>query len=158
MNAFESYIMQEYRESNVACTSFKYSHSIKEKIDKTSKRPIINNIINVKIDCYDDKHNLLSSHTEKFVDGQIQRSKQKQLVNIAPSELNNRFAAAKQQIANRIMSEYMDKLNEIQDKINILQSYVNTTGIIPNEFVNEPAIGAVSDDLYKEVKNKQFEF
>ena len=158
MDAFESYILQEYGDANVACTSFKYSHSTKDKIDKKSNRPITNNIISVKIDCYDDKHNLLASHSEKFVDGSIQRTKPKPLINIAPAELNNKFAAAKQQIANRIMSEYMIRLNEINEKITSLRSYVNTNGVIPNEFVNEPTISDGNKDQQPVPKDKHFEF
>ena len=72
------------------------------------------------------------------------------------AELNNRFAAAKQYIANRIMSEYLVKLNDIQEKINSLNAYVhvNADDVIPNEFVNEPSVG-VGDG---KSKNKHFEF
>ena len=156
LNAFESYLLDEYKDSNVVCTAFKYSHTTKQKIDKVSKVPLTNNVINVKIDCYDDKHNLIASHTEKFIDGEVQRAKNKELVNIAPAELNNRFAAAKQCIANRIMSEYLVKLNDIQEKINSLNAYVhvNADDVIPNEFVNEPSVG-VGDG---KSKNKHFEF
>ena len=153
MNAFESYLLQEYNESNVACTKFTYSHSSKQKFDKKSNVPVINNNINVKIDCYDEKHNLLASHSEKFVDGEIKRTKKNPLINIAPAELNNKFGAAKQQIANRIMNEYVIKLNEIQEKIDNLQSYVHCDGVIPDQFVNEPAIANVDKD-----SNKHFEF
>ena len=152
MNAFEEYLLQEYRDSNVACTNFKYSHSAKQKLDKKSKVQLINNTINVKIVCYDEKHNLLSSHSEKFVDGEIQRTKQKPLVNIAPAELNNRFGAAKQQIANRIMSDYLVHLQEINEKIDSLRSYIHVDGVIPTVFVNEPIIA--SDNGVK----KNFEF
>ena len=162
LNAFESYLLDEYKDSNVVCVNYKYTHSTKQKIDRVSKVPLTNNVINVKIDCYDDKHNLVASHTEKFIDGSIarggttSRNKNKALVNIAPAELNNRFAAAKQYIANRIMSEYLVKLNDIQEKIDSLNAYVHCDGVIPNEFVNEPAIG--NADGNKVSKNKQFEF
>ena len=153
MNEFEEYLLKEYHDSNVVCTAFKYSHSAKEKIDKASKVPIINNTINVKIDSYDDKHNLIASHSEKFENGEIKRSKKNKLINIAPAELNNRFGAAKQQIANRIMHEYLLKLEDINQKIESLRSYVHCDGIIPNEFVNEPAIGELDKS-----NQKQFEF
>ena len=154
MQAFEDYILKEYNDNNVVCTAFKYSHTAKDKIDKTSKVPIVNNVITVKIDCYDVKHNLIASHSEKFVNGEIQRSKKNKLINIAPAELNNRFAAAKQQIANKIMSEYLIKLQEINEKIDALNSYVKASGIIPNEFVNEPAIASTEESK----TSKHFEF
>lgn len=156
MNSFEEYLLKEYNTSGCVCVAFKYSHSAKEKIDKASKVPIINNTINVKVDCYDDKHNLLASHTEHFKDGEIQRSKNNPLINIAPAEINNRFASVKQDIANRIMSEYLLKLNDINEKIDSLRAYVHVNGIIPSEFVNEPAIG--SGKNINESNDKHFEF
>ena len=158
MNAFESFLLSEYQlPSNVCCNKFTYSHSTRNKIDKPSNRPIVNNIINVKIDSYDDKHNLIATHVEKFIDGQIQRKKNNKLINISPAELNNRFAAAKQSIVNQIIAEYNVKLNEIQDKINEVNRYCKSNGVIPNRFVNEPAVGTVNVEATANV-NKHFEF
>ena len=157
-NSFEEYLLKEYNVSGCVCVNIKYSHSSKQKIDKASKRPVINNIITVKMDCYDSKHNLLSTHSEKFVDGCIKRSKNNKLVNIAPAELNNRFAAIKQDIANKIMAEYLEKADEINEKINSLKAYIHVTGVIPNEFVNEPAIGDTDENNAKTINEKKFEF
>ena len=158
MNAFEEYILREYQlPPSAVCQSFKYSHSTKQCLDKASKVPLINNIINVKIDSYDDKHNLIATHVEKFIDGQIQRKKNNKLINISPAELNNRFAAAKQSIVNQIIAEYNVKLNEIQDKINEVNSYCKADGVIPNRFVNEPIVGTVNVEATANV-NKHFEF
>ena len=157
MNAFEEYLLREYNlPTNVCCNKFSYSYSTKNKIDKSSKVPIINNIINVRIESYDDKHNLIASHTEKFLDGHINRTKQNKLINISPDELNNRFAAAKANIVQQINAEYNVKLNEIQEKINELNKYCKSHGVIPNQFVNEPKI---ADKNIEEVKSqKRFEF
>ena len=107
MNAFEEYILREYQlPANVCCNKFTYSHSTKQKLDKTSKIPIINNIITIRIESYDDKHNLISTHGEKFIDGCVSRSKQNKLINISPQELNNRFATAKVNIVRTINAEY----------------------------------------------------
>ena len=156
MNAFEAYLLKEYQLSqNAVCNKFTYSHSTKQKIDKDSKRPVINNIINVKIESYDDKHNLLGSHTEKFIDGQIQRTKQNKLINISPAELNNKFGFAKSQIVQVIVADYNNKLKDIQEKINEINEYVHTSHVIPNEFINEPIVG---DETNEKPKNKHFEF
>ena len=160
-NSFEEYLLKEYNTCGCVCVNVKYSHSSKQKIDKKSKRPVINNIITVKMDCYDNKHNLLSTHSEKFVDGCIQRSKNNKLVNIAPAELNNRFAAIKQDIANKIMAEYLEKADEINAKINSLKAYTHVSGVIPSEFVNEPAIGNANrsdENNDKTFNDKKFEF
>ena len=157
MEAFQEYLLQEYNDTNAVCNAFKYSHSAKQKLDKASKIPIVNNVITVKIDCYDKQHNLLATHSEKFVDGAIQRNKKNKLINIAPAELNNRFAAAKQAIANGIMAEYLQKLNDINEKIDSLNAYVNVSGIIPTEFVNEPLIASSTQPQAAPV-HKNFEF
>jgi len=156
MNAFEAYLLKEYQlNQNAVCNKFTYTHSTKQKIDKPSKRPVINNIITVKIDSYDDKHNLLGSHTEKFIDGHIQRTKQNKLINISPDELNNKFSFAKASIVQLIVADYNNKLKDIQAKIDDINAYHHTSVIIPSEFVNEPLI-ASNDNT--EPKNKHFEF
>ena len=161
MNAFESYLLNEYQlPSNVCCNKFTYTHSTKRKVDKSSKIPLINNVINVRVESYDDKHNLISTHTEKFIDGCINRSKQKKLINISPDELNNRFGAAKVNIVQQINAEYSVKLNEIQEKINELNSYCKSNGVIPNRFVNEPKIADKPniENVKSSNKIKRFEF
>ena len=159
MDAFEEYLLREYQPlSNVVCNKFTFTHCTKRKIDKTSQVPVINNIINVKIESYDEKHNLIATHCEKFIDGHISRTKQNKLINISPDELNNRFGAAKLQISQTINAEYTNKLNDIQEKINELNSYVKSNGVIPNQFINEPQIAAKSNEEPAKKKNKHFEF
>ena len=98
---------------------------------------------------------MLSSITEKFIDGQINRTKAKPLVNISPAELNNRFGVAKSYICSQIQKLYSDKLKDLNDSINELKQYCGSVNsIIPNEFVNEPII--TKEDIVKN-KNK-FEF
>ena len=157
MDQFEQYLLSEYQlPSNVVCNKFTYAHTSKQTVDKASKIPIINHIINVKIISYDDKHNLISTHSEKFIDGRIQRTKQNKLINISPDELNNKFSFAKSSIINVIKSDYQNKLNDIQDKIKELDSYCRVDGVIPTEFVNEPVIAEKSDSSKK--IEKHFEF
>ena len=159
MDAFEEYLLSEYNlPSNVCCNNFKYTHSTKNKVDKSSNRPITNHIIRIKIDSYDANHNLISTHSEVIQDGHISRTKQNKLINISPDELNNRFGAAKLQISQTINAEYTNKLNDIQEKINELNSYVKSNGVIPNQFINEPQIAAKSNEEPAKKKNKHFEF
>ena len=157
MNAFEEYLLKEYQlPSNVCCNKFSYTHSTKQKIDNVSKRPIINNIINVKIESYDEKHNLISSHSEKFIDGHIHRTKQNKLINISPDELNNKFGFAKSHIVQVIVADYNNKLKDIQEKIDEINAYVHISQIIPSEFINEPTMG--EKELPPKNNNKHFEF
>ena len=156
LESFEAYLLHEYNDHNAVCVKFKYSHSIKTTVDKVSKTPLIHNIINVKIDSYDSHHKLIASHSEKFVDGEIKRSKANPLVNIAPAELNNKFAAAKAEIATLIMYEYDVKLDEVTTKINQLNSYVHVGHVVPNQFVNEPVV--TNAEQTNNNTNKHFDF
>jgi len=156
LESFEAYLLREYNDNNAVCVKFKYSHSIKTTVDKVSKTPLIHNIITVKIDSYDAHHKLIASHSEKFVDGEIKRTKANPLVNIAPAELNNKFAAAKAEIATLIMNEYDVKLDEVTTKINQLNAYVHVDHVIPNQFVNEPVVGTDAEATSNVIK--QFEF
>ena len=162
MQSFESYLLSEYQLPNVVvCNKFSYTHNAKQKLDKKSSIPIVNNIINVHIDSYDEKHNLIATHSEKFIDGSIKRGKNKKLINISPDELNNRFSNAKSSIISLILNEYNAKLNELQLKIKDLNRYSGPiNNIIPNEFVNEPLVGEHENNNNNSdnVVKKNFEF
>ena len=157
MEAFESYLLSEYNlPSNVCCNNFKYVHSTKNKVDKSSNRPITNNIITIKIDSYDANHNLISSHSEKFIDGHITRTDKNKLTNISPAELNNKFAAAKSQICSVINSTYNERLKDLKESINELNDYCGSDiGVIPEEFINEPKI---TKETKPEKPKTKFEF
>ena len=142
MEDFISYLLTEYQLSTTAiCHKVNFTHSTKNKIDKLTKRPIINNIISVKIECFDKDHKLILSKNEKFVDGEIQRTKNNKLVNISPDELNNKFSFAKSSICGIIKNELEQKRNDLINKIDDLNSYCgNANTVIPQEFINEPKV------------------
>lgn len=157
---FVSYLLKEFKlPTDVVCHKVSFNHSSKVKQDKKSERlgeskPLCgevfvkNNIVSVKIDCFDKDHNLVHTATEKFIDGAISRPKKRPLVNISPDELNNRFGMAKSEICSVILKELTDKDNDIQEKISEVKSYCPGSRIIPTEFVNEAVV----------VEKKDFEF
>ena len=155
MDDFVEYLLKEFQlPSEVVCYKTSFTHSSKLKIDKLSNVPITNHTITVKVDCFDKDHQKIASISERFVDGEIKRTKTKPLINISPAELNNRFAKAKVSICSRIQSNYADKLRELNDDINDLKEYCgNDISIIPTEFVNEPKVSREEEN----VKSK-FEF
>ena len=154
MEAFIDYLLKEYQlPADVVCNKTTFTHSTKNKIDKKSNVPITNNIITVKIESFDKHHQKLASITEHFIDGQIDRPKTKKLINISPSELNNKFASAKSQICSVINSTYNERLKDLKESMNELNEYCGSEiSVIPDEFINEPKIA-------KDVKPKtKFEF
>ena len=156
MEDFVNYLLKEYQlPVECVCHKVNFSHSAKNKIDKLSKTPIINNIITVKVECFDKDHKLILAQNEKFIDGQIQRTKLRKLINISPDELNNKFGVAKGYICNEIQKSLNEKLKDLNDQINELKSYGgNTNTVIPQEFVNE---AKVAPAVVTENK-KNFEF
>lgn len=146
---FVSYLLKEFKlPTDVVCHKVSFNHSSKVKQDKKSEVFVKNNIVSVKIDCFDKDHNLVHTATEKFIDGAISRPKKRPLVNISPDELNNRFGMAKSEICSVILKELTDKDNDIQEKISEVKSYCPGSRIIPTEFVNEAVV----------VEKKDFEF
>ena len=155
MEAFIDYLLKEYQlPSEVVCNNVNFSYSSQNKIDKKSHVPITNHIITVKIDSYDKSHNKLASNSERFINGKIERPKTKKLINISPDELNNKFGVAKASICSQIQKTNSDKVKELNEVINDLSQYCDNMSVIPNEFINEPAI--TPQEPIK--KNKQFEF
>ena len=157
MEAFIDYLLKEYQlPADVVCNKTTFTHSTKNKIDKKSNVPITNNIITVKIESFDKHHQKLASITEHFIDGQIDRPKTKKLINISPSELNNKFAAAKSQICSVINSTYNEKLKDLKESMNELNEYCGSEiSVIPDVFVNEPKI---TKDVKPEKPKTKFEF
>ena len=157
MQDFIDYLLKEYLlPKEVVCHKVSFTHSSKLKIDKVSNVPITNHTITVKVDCFDKDHQKIASISERFIDGEIKRTKTKPLINISPAELNNRFAKAKVSICSRIQSNYADKLRELNDDINDLKEYCGRElSIIPTEFVNEPKVSR--EEEIENAKSK-FEF
>lgn len=157
MEAFIDYLLKEYQlPADVVCNKTTFTHSTKNHIDKKSNVPITNNIITVKIESFDKHHQKLASITEHFIDGQIERSKTKKLINISPPELNNKFASAKSQICSVINSTYNERLKDLKDSINELNEYCGSDiSVIPEEFINEPKI---TKEIKPEKQKTKFEF
>ena len=151
MQSFKEYALSEYSGvSGITSTLFKFSHSMKIKIDKKSSKTFNEHTINVTIQMYDKDMNELKRASLKFINNTVP-TKMK-FINISPKELENRFNAAKKEIVNEIFSELNDKMEDISQKINMLKLYsggsVNT--IIPSEFEGE----LIQSDEKKVSKNK----
>lgn len=131
MNQFKEYLLSEYQVKNAKAIKFSFSHN------QTIKKPnIINDIITVRIKFVDENLSTILSPSITFENNVIRKSS---LVNISPKELNNRFAAAKQEICKVIMTDYMAKIDELNEKFNKLQQYCpnNNNTIIPQKFEGE---------------------
>ena len=139
MQSFINYLTTEYRDkaTGYAAIDTKFTHSSTIKIDKASNVPLKNDIIKVSITFYDKSMNKLYSSAISFENNILPKTQAKKLVNIAPKELENKFATAKNEICNVILRELIDKRNELNEKIDDIIKYKGGNSIIPTEFKGE---------------------
>ena len=139
MNQFIDYLITEYKDkaTGFAAIDTKFTHSSTIKIDKFSNVTLKNNIIKVGITFYDKSMNKLYSANISFENNILPKTQAKKLVNIAPKELENKFAKAKNEICNVILRELIDKRNELNEKIDDITKYKGVDGVIPTEFKGE---------------------
>ena len=163
MQSFINYLITEYRDkaTNYAAIDTKFTHSSTIKIDKFSPSDcaiarnvtLKNNIIKVGITFYDKSMNKLYSANISFENNILPKTQAKKLVNIAPKELENKFATAKNEICNVILRELLDKRNELNEKIDDITKYKGVHGVIPTEFKGESI--TISEGVEIPIKPKQ---
>ena len=134
---------------------FTFTHSSTVKTDRKSSRPLVVHTIGVTIKFYDKDMNMLRKASIKFVNNKLPKKTRESLVNIAPDELENRFVAAKRDIANEIYQDYMVKRELLDVKIDALMYYENVTStpnanIIPDRFEGEMVQVAPVNDTSKQ--------
>ena len=155
MQQFIDYLITEYKDkaTGYAAIDTKFTHSSTIKIDKKSNVPLKNDIIKVSITFYDKSMNKLYSSAISFENNLLPKTQAKKLVNIAPKELENKFATAKNEICNVILHELIDKRNDLNEKIDDITKYKGGNSIIPTEFKGESV--TVTESSVTPVKPKQ---
>ena len=124
MNAFKDYLITEYKDKaqGFVATEFKFTHSTNIKLDKTSNKHLKIDIIKVTLKLFDKDLNQLHTASISFENNVIPKTKAKQLINISPIELENKFGFAKHEICNEIYKELKEKgedcdLDKIEEDI-----------------------------------------
>ena len=123
MESFEQYLLQEYKDISYNVVNFQYSHNTSIKMAKKTNIPIKQNTVFVNIKFYNKNVDLIKSVNIKFVNNILAKVCEKKLVNIAPSELNNKFMIARGEIIKTIYDKLAIKYNKIKSKINDLNDY-----------------------------------
>ena len=139
MQAFRDYLITEYKEQakGFVAVEFKFSHSVNLKADKATKTPLRVDIIKVNMKFVNKNLDVLHTASIQFENNVIPKAKAKQLVNIAPKELEVKFGFAKKEICKVIYDELNQKRSEINLRLSNLESYIGSSGIIPTEFKGE---------------------
>ena len=139
MQAFRDYLITEYKEQakGFVAVEFKFSHSVNLKADKATKTPLRVDIIKVNMKFVNKNLDVLHTASIQFENNVIPKAKAKQLVNIAPKELEVKFGFAKKEICKVIYDELNEKRSEINLRLNNLSNYIGSSGIIPTEFKGE---------------------
>ena len=139
MQAFRDYLITEYKEQakGFVAVEFKFSHSVNLKADKATKTPLRVDIIKVNMKFVNKNLDVLHTASIQFENNVIPKAKAKQLVNIAPKELEVKFGFAKKEICKVIYDELNEKRSDLTLRLNNLSNYIGSSGIIPNEFQGE---------------------
>lgn len=155
MQAFKEYLRSEYQVNDATSIMFAFTHSSTVKTDRKSGSAILVHTIGVTIKFYDKDMNMLHKASIKFVNNKLPKKTRESLVNIAPDELENRFVAAKRDIANEIYEDYNTKRQMLDIKIEALMHYENinatpNVNVIPNQFEAEMIQLAPTNDSSKQ--------
>ena len=157
MDQLKAYLIDEFKDraNGFVGVEFKFSHSETMRSDKATKIPLKVDVVKVGMRFVDKDLNTLHTSNIVFENNAIQKSKEKQFVNISPKELNNKFCFAKSEIIRTIMNEYIIKRNELNEKIDSLKAY----GGNDNEVIDSKFKGEVVKVVEKEVKpSKKMKF
>ena len=156
MQALKGYLIEEFQDrvnGYVAC-EFKFSHSVKIKLDKSSGVSLKIDVVKVGLRFVDRELNTLLNCSMVFENNVIPKNKEKSLVNISPKELNNKFAFAKREIVESIMSEYIEKRDEINTKIDELKSYAGNVSDIIKPCLKGETVKLTEENVEKSMIKK----
>ena len=150
MDQLKAYLIDEFKEKakGYVAVEFKFTHHVNMRMDKETKTPLKIDVVKVCLRFVDKDLNTLHSSNVQFENNAIQKSKEKQFVNISPKELNNKFCFAKSEIIRAIMNEYINKRNELNEKIDSLKAY----GGHDNDVIDSKFKGEVVNVVEQEVK------
>ena len=150
MESFKEYLINEFKDrvKGFVGVEFKFSHGVNMRTDNVTKIPLKVDVVKVSLRFVDKDLNTLLSSNVVFENNAIQKSKEKQFINISPKELNNKFCFAKSEIIRTIMNEYINKRDELNEKIDSLKSYAGND----NEVIDSRFKGDVVNVVEKEVK------
>ena len=154
MQALKEYLIDEFRDkakSYVAC-EFKFAHYTKIKPDKASGVSLKIDVVKINMRFVDREMNTLHNCSVVFENNVIPKNKEKSFINIAPKELNNKFACAKSEIIKTIMDEYVEKRDEINVKINELSLFAGNTADIITPRMKGETVNVVDDAVNNTTK------
>jgi hypothetical protein len=129
---FESYLISNWPSDHVA-VDIKYSHMKKERFDKIKRIVLFDNIVTISLKYLDKDANVTDKHMVKMINDEI--SKPKEMINISPDELNNKFCAARRDIIKDLIHQNEEKSDDIMKVIQSLSEYLGEENeVIPEQF------------------------
>ena len=160
MEALKAYLIDEYKAKarEYVGVEFKFTHSVHIRMDKQSKIPLKVDTIRVSLRFVDKDLNTLHSSNVVFENNEIPKSKEKQFMNISPKELNNRFCFAKSDIIRTIMSEYINKRDELNEKIDSLKTYGGHDNDVIDSRFKGKVINVVDNEKPMEKPSKKVKY
>ena len=150
MQEFENYVKSNYIIPGAAACSIKYTFTTRDTIDKASKIPVIIYTILMKMTWFDKYGQQLQVEKLIFVNDTLTKSSEKSCHTIAPSEVSNKFRAAKRDIIRILLNARQQKIDELKQEQALLTRYLGTeSAIIPTEMRPSVQISAPSKNKFE---------
>lgn len=143
MQEFEDYVKSNYNIPGATACAIKYTFTTRDTIDKASKIPVIIYTIVMKMTWFDKCGQQLQVEKLIFVNDTLSKSSEKCCFTIAPSEVSNKFRAAKRDIIRILLNTRQQKIDELKQEQELLTRYLGTNNaIIPNVMKPAGTIGS----------------
>ena len=148
MQEFEDYVKSNYNILGATACAIKYTFTTRDTIDKASKIPVIIYTIVMKMTWFDKCGQQLQVEKLIFVNDTLSKSSEKCCFTIAPSEVSNKFRAAKRDIIRILLNTRQQKIDELKQEQALLTRYLGTeSAIIPTEAKAILPLGTVSREM-----------
>ena len=143
MQEFENYVKSNYNIPGATACAIKYTFTTRDTIDKASKVSVVVYTIVMKMSWFDKCGQQLQIEKLIFVNDTLSKSSEKCCFTIAPSEVSNKFRAAKRDIIRILLNARQQKIDELKQEQALLTRYLGTeSAIIPTEMRPSGTIGS----------------
>ena len=150
MQEFENYVKSNYNIPGATACAIKYTFTTRDTIDKASKVSVVVYTIVMKMSWFDKCGQQLQIEKLIFVNDTLSKSSEKCCFTIAPSEVSNKFRAAKRDIIRILLNARQQKIDELKQEQALLTRYLGTeSAIIPTEMKPSVQISAPSKNKFE---------
>ena len=130
MQEFENYVKSNYNIPGATACAIKYTFTTRDTIDKASKVSVVVYTIVMKMSWFDKCGQQLQIEKLIFVNDTLSKSSEKCCFTIAPSEVSNKFRAAKRDIIRILLNARQQKIDVLKQEQALLTRYLGTESVV----------------------------